>query len=256
MKDLNESIMESLDGSSQDLLPYFPYLLQDLQEIGTDPNVVSKFVKQNIDDSKSLKILDLGCGKGAVSVRLAKDFNCNVVGIDAIPEFIESAKQLAIENGVTEKTTFIQGDIRILYTNYMDYDIVILGAIGPVLGNQQETLENVSQCLKPSGFVILDDGHLPDKTDNKKEIYTTKSRFYHFIKSAGFMVIEESIFESENMHQQNEIIFNAIKKRAKELIEKYPSKATIFNDYLIEQETQNNALENDLTCGVWLLRMV
>jgi ubiquinone/menaquinone biosynthesis C-methylase UbiE len=255
MKDLKESVIESLDGTSQDLFPYFPYLLQDLQEMGTDSKVVSRLVKKNIDDSNPLKILDLGCGKGAVSVRLAKDFNCKVIGIDAIHEFVESAKQLAVDEGIDNKTKFIQGDIRLLYTDYKNYDIVVLGAIGPVLGNQQETLEKITQCLKPHGFVILDDGYLLDKNDNNNDIYTTQKRFYQFIKSAGFMVVEEYIFEPEKMHQQNELIFNAIKKRAKELIEKYPSKASIFKDYLIEQETENYALENDLTCGVWLLRL-
>jgi ubiquinone/menaquinone biosynthesis C-methylase UbiE len=212
-------------------------------------------VKANIDDSNTIKILDLGCGKGAVAVRLAKDINCNVDGIDAVPEFIESAKQHAIDKGVDHKVKFIQGDIRKLYSNYKDYDIVILGAIGAVFGNQRETLEKVSNCLKPNGFVILDDGYLPDKSNNIKEIYTTQTRFYQFIKIAGFMVIEESIFEPEKMRLQNELIFNAIKKRVEELIERYPAKATIFNEYILEQEDQNNALENDLTCGVWLLKL-
>jgi ubiquinone/menaquinone biosynthesis C-methylase UbiE len=39
--------------------------------------------------SEKTKVLDLGRGKGAVSVNLAKAFGCRVKGIDMILEFID-----------------------------------------------------------------------------------------------------------------------------------------------------------------------
>jgi cyclopropane fatty-acyl-phospholipid synthase-like methyltransferase len=38
--------------------------------------------------SDSAKVLDLGCGKGAVSVQIASKFGFDVVGIDAMSEFL------------------------------------------------------------------------------------------------------------------------------------------------------------------------
>lgn len=70
MKNLNESVVESLDGFRTELLPYLPYLLQDLWEIEADPDTMLSLIKQYIRQDR-LNILDLGCGKGAVTIKIA-----------------------------------------------------------------------------------------------------------------------------------------------------------------------------------------
>ena len=99
MKTLNESIVESLDGFQPELLPYLPYLLQDLWEIGADPSTMLSLIKQYMRQDK-LNILDLGCGKGAVSIKIAQEINCKILGIDAMNEFIKSAQDYADRKSV------------------------------------------------------------------------------------------------------------------------------------------------------------
>ena len=73
---LEKSVTRSLDGDNEDLFPYFAYLLQDLWEIGASPAIIKKLLRKNTDDKEKMQILDLGCGKGAVSIQLAKQFDC------------------------------------------------------------------------------------------------------------------------------------------------------------------------------------
>ncbi|MEW6623897.1 MAG: hypothetical protein AB1420_12355 [Bacillota bacterium] len=74
MESIQEEIVKSLDGESVDLFPYLPYLLQDLWDIGTSPKTVLKLIKSyNIIKTPGSKVLDLGCGKGAVSINIAKE---------------------------------------------------------------------------------------------------------------------------------------------------------------------------------------
>jgi len=54
MKNIIESVTESLDGTNQEIYPFFPYLLQDLQEFGTDPNTVSRLIGNNLKDTNLL----------------------------------------------------------------------------------------------------------------------------------------------------------------------------------------------------------
>lgn len=253
MRDIKESVVESLDGTSHEIFHYLPYILQDLREIGTDPITVSELLHDFADDEVPLKILDLGCGKGAVSVRLAKDYNCMVYGIDALPEFVESAKEFAIENGVYHKCVFSQGDIRDQYAYYHDFDVIILGAIGPVLGSVVESLKKVSGCLKSTGLVVLDDGYIPDSSEFKHDKCNSHSEFLSQIQNAGFKIVSENVFDSDEMVIQNEVIYSAIKSRIAELVNMYPEKASLFIEYLLNQEKENDALENQLVCGVWLL---
>ena len=79
------------------------------------------------------------CGKGAVSVSLAKMFKCKVTGIDIIPEFIDFFKKKAKEYGVGNLCEFKVGDINESIEIEKNYDIVIFRAVGDVLGSAEET---------------------------------------------------------------------------------------------------------------------
>lgn len=46
-------------------------------------------------------MLDLGCGKGAVSIKVALELRCRCLGIDALSEFIDEARRRAQEYHVT-----------------------------------------------------------------------------------------------------------------------------------------------------------
>ena len=86
-------------------------------------------------------MLDLACGKGAVSVQAAKGLNCKVKGIDIIPEFIGYAIGKAKEYGVEDLCESRTGDINNAVNVEKNYDIVILGAVGDVPGYLEETIQ-------------------------------------------------------------------------------------------------------------------
>jgi len=58
----------------------------------------------------SLRALDLGCGTGAMAIRLA-GLGFTVTGLDASQEMLEIAQQQAREAGHSEKIDFLLGDI-------------------------------------------------------------------------------------------------------------------------------------------------
>lgn len=42
MKTIEESVVTAMDGPDKELFPFIPYILQDLWEIGADPEVILK----------------------------------------------------------------------------------------------------------------------------------------------------------------------------------------------------------------------
>ncbi|MCG8538694.1 MAG: class I SAM-dependent methyltransferase, partial [Clostridia bacterium] len=100
MSNVEEKLAKSLTAESTELIPYLPYLLQDLWELGSSPKDIENLISKHIEISERTKVLDLACGKGAVSVSLAKRFTCKFTGIDIIPEFIDFSKKKAKEYGV------------------------------------------------------------------------------------------------------------------------------------------------------------
>jgi len=84
MKTLEESIVAGMDCQNTAIVPFLPYILQDFWTLGTPPEIVINFIKKHCKNYPNLNVLDLGCGKGAVSVKLAAALKCNCHGIEGI----------------------------------------------------------------------------------------------------------------------------------------------------------------------------
>jgi 2-polyprenyl-3-methyl-5-hydroxy-6-metoxy-1,4-benzoquinol methylase len=167
MQTVEEKLAKSLTAESIELIPYLPYLLQDLWELGSSPKDMLDLITRHLRVSKQTKVLDLACGKGAVSIHLARRLGCLVKGIDIIPEFIGFAINKAQEFGVEELCEFKVGDITESVKTEKDYDIVIYGAVGNVLGNWEETITLLKNTVKKGGYIIIDDAYGNDKSNTR-----------------------------------------------------------------------------------------
>ncbi|MDZ4204386.1 MAG: class I SAM-dependent methyltransferase [Bacteroidales bacterium] len=201
----------------------------------------------------NLRILDLGCGKGAVSIKIAKQLDCTVKGLDAMPDFIKSAKDYAKEFQVLDKCNFEVGDIRIKINEMKGFDVVILGAIGPVLGNLHTTLLTLAKSLKTQGYVLLDDGFIPDESPVDYNRCLRKSDFYNQIKTAGFEIIQEIILDKNIIRDSEKLMYALLEKRVNELTVQHPEKKELFEGYLRSQEYEGYMLGAELVTGTWLL---
>jgi 2-polyprenyl-3-methyl-5-hydroxy-6-metoxy-1,4-benzoquinol methylase len=90
-----EDVAESLS-ANKELMPYLPEFLCDLWELGGVPEIITDLIK-TLDRYKmaGAKCLDLGCGKGAVSMKIAQELDFFVDGIDGFTPFINDAKERA-----------------------------------------------------------------------------------------------------------------------------------------------------------------
>ncbi|HEY7751782.1 MAG TPA: hypothetical protein VH917_05770, partial [Ignavibacteriaceae bacterium] len=73
---VEESVVGAMDGTDSSIFPHLPYIFQDVWELGASPETVIDLIKKYFNNYHHLRLLDLGCGKGAVSVKTAKAFHC------------------------------------------------------------------------------------------------------------------------------------------------------------------------------------
>lgn len=255
LKDTIDSVVCSLDGEDQELYPYLTYLLQDLREIGSSADVVLDLVrKARLGQRSGFRVLDLGCGKGAVSIALAESFGFEIHGIDAMPDFIEEANAWAEKRGISDLCRFEAGDVRRDLFQLKGFDLVILGSIGPVLGNTEETLNRIQPCLTADSHVILDDGYIPDGCPVNPDACLSESEINRQIRNAGFFIIDKCALDSSFLRESNQEIYRAIDQRARELMAQCPDKKALFQAYLDSQVRENQILENEVMCVTWLLK--
>jgi protein-L-isoaspartate O-methyltransferase len=254
MKSLEESVVQAMDGSDKELYPFLPYILQDIWEIGADPEVIISLADKLFPGRREMKVLDLGCGKGAVSVKVAKKLGYSCHGIDAVPEFINYAKRKAEDWGVGHLCNFETGDIRMVIDKLPVYDIIILGAIGPVLGDYYSTLMALSHCLGVNGVIIVDDGYIDDSSDYQHSLILKKGEMLQQIQRAGMQWVDEVVIGKEEIEFADNQIHTPLKNRCMELADKYPEKKELFENYIRQQEIEMDVLENKVICATFVLR--
>ena len=251
---LEECVVAAMDGADKELFPFLPYILQDTWEIGADPEIIISLIQKHMHDFSNMNILDLGCGKGAVSVMLANKLKCICHGIDAMPEFIDEANKKANEYSVSHLCKFEIGDIRIKIKTLPRYDVIVLGAVGPVLGDYFSTLIALSNNLNPDGIIIIDDGYIENSSDFTHPLILKQNEVHRQIHAAGMKLLDEVIIAKDKIKESDESIYDNLKKRCLELIEKHPGKQNLFQAYIRKQEEENDVLENKIICSTMVLK--
>ena len=254
-REIEEKLAKALTAETTELIPFLPYLLQDLWELGSKPRDIIRLIKKHMTISENTTFLDLACGKGAVSINIAKELGVNVYGFDLLPDFITYAKQKAEEWDVGALCHFIVGDVNEKVNTEKGYDCVIFGAVGDVLGEPKETLQKLSQTIKPGGFIIIDATYLPDDGsvgDLKWEYeYLHLGDWLRIFKELGLSLVEE-LADEEGYDCEYEL--SVMTRRANELIEKHQEKREMFEGYLQSQRKEMADLEFALLGGTWILR--
>ena len=251
---LEESVVRAMDGTDKELFPFIPYILQDTWEIGADPDTTISLVQKHKSNFPKPNVHDLCCGKGAVSVMLANKLKCSCHGIDAIPEFIAEANKKAKEYSVNHLCKFEIGDIRIKIKTLPKYDVIILGAVGPVLGNYFSTLTALADNLNTDGIIIIDDGYIENSSDFAHPLILKQNEVLRQIQTAGMKLIDETIIPKDKVKDADDSIHVNLEKRCLELIKMHPEKKNLFQSYIRKQEEEKYVLENKIICSTMVIR--
>lgn len=142
------------------LLPHLPYLLQDLPSLsGGEDEVVEVLREVNFPFGGT--VLDLGCGRGDISIQVARAFDAEVTGVDGHPPFIEIARQSVKEAGLEQRCRFLATDLRKSLAKPARFDAVLMIAV-PVLGDPAKAVGMLRTIVRDGGWIIIGDGFLED----------------------------------------------------------------------------------------------
>ena len=246
-----------MDGTDKELFPYLPYILQDLWEIGADPEIIislieKHFINHGQTENSGSWLRERRCfNKSSKEIRmqLLRD-RCIFLSL------YSDARKKAIEYNVEHLCRFEVGDIRLKVKALSSFDIIILGAIGPVFGDYYTTLTSLSGCLNDTGVFIIDDGYIENNSDYTHALIQKRETIIQQIRSAGMQLAEEEIIGRDNIKESDDYIFNILKKRCFELINRYPEKKQLFMDYIEKQKEENDVLENKVICSTMVIRRI
>ena len=104
------------------------------------------------------RVLDITCGPGLYAVALAGR-GCYVTGVDFGPAAVAYARQLAADQGVTDRCTFHQQDVRQMDFDGAGFDaaLLIYGQLAVMPPDAaQDVLRRAARALRPGGRICLE----------------------------------------------------------------------------------------------------
>ncbi len=135
---------------------------------------------------KGMKVLDVGCGTGNFSIKLAK-MGCEVIGIDISEEMLKVAEEKAKKEGLNIK--FYNMDVYNMEYEADYFDGIVSVTAFEFLEEPEKAIEEMFRVLKPNGYLLI--GTI-NKDSAWGEMYLSKEFQKNSVfKYANFKTVED-----------------------------------------------------------------
>jgi len=142
-------------------------------------------------ERKSLTILDLGTGSGAIAIALAALFpNIQLTAVDCSAEALAIAEKNSIENNVRERISFVQSN---WFLNIKGTFDVIISNPPYVSEEEYRSLQPEVRCFEPKSALTAEDEGLAD-------LKYILSKAPVFLKRGGLLVMETGCTQHTALH--------------------------------------------------------
>lgn len=202
------------------------------------------------------KVLDLGCGKGAVAVHLARDLGFRVTGIDLFPPFIDAARKRAEEEGVGGLCRFFRGDIREKVKRPGRFDAAILISTGQALGSLEAAVSGLRNKVLPGGLMAVADGFRKGgpEADRALEGHPTREEALAMLASRGDVILTERQVPPDLTTRNYRKYLDSLRQGSARIRQKSPGLETRLREHLAAQERSCETLEAFFVPTLWLMR--
>ncbi len=99
------------------------------------------------------RVIDLGCGVGALAASIAEFSRAGVTGMDWTPVNLEKARKIASERGLSGSLTYVHGDITKDRAPGR-FDVVVLSNVLEHIAQRPERLRQWTEWYEPERFLI------------------------------------------------------------------------------------------------------
>ena len=161
-------------------------------------------IEQGCFDS-SKRVLEVACNMGTTMVQLAKDYGCEIIGLDQDQRALDKANFNIQKNSVSHLVTTIKGSAFSLPFADESFDIVVNEAMLTMFSNENKlkALSEYYRVLKPGGILLTHDVCLPKADDQQvnelRRVINVPVQpliehdWINISKEAGFVSIETKV---------------------------------------------------------------
>lgn len=172
-------------------------------------------VAMNAFINNKTQMLEIGSNTGFTSVNMSLLTGCKVIGIDMIKESIKEAERYASEQGVSDRTKFMQADALALPFMNETFDIVWCSNVTSFVSNKDKAIGEYLRVLKKGGILVVIPIYYLKKPPNSllkkvSESIGTKIEAWdkQFWKDLFINIANKSGYAIEEIYESNHVYVN------------------------------------------------
>ncbi len=196
--DLYNRILEGLDKLGKELSEITLDDLAPVDEFHIRGDVATKELITLSGFTPDMHILEVGCGIGGATRRLAHETGCHVTGVDLSDQYIETAQRLTQLLNMQERVTFLTGSALELPFDDHTFDGAWSIQMNMNVEDKLSWLKELFRVLRPGGRTVLYEvcGHkntpahypVPWAQSSSMSFLVPPERFRELMTSAGFTI--------------------------------------------------------------------
>ncbi len=241
--------------AAPELWPAIEFLTADLEDLGVTAAAAFAFLRP-LRLAEGATALELGCGRGALAVKLAEELKLDVTGIDAHAPYVEAARTRAESHGVADRCRFRCEDPRETLARPATYDVALMIGRGDLLGDQAAVVGALRRAVREGGRIVVDDGYLATEgvTAPGYEGHADRDGTARRLTLHGDTVLMRWDWPPETTRRDNRQNAALIGGRVAEAKERWPDLAAAIDTFVQRQEAETAALGDVVRCALWVLR--
>ena len=118
-----------------------------------------------LDLPPGARVLDVGCGKADLLMRVAERWGAHAVGVDSNGEFLAEARAHAFDRGIAGSLELHEMEMSKFDAAPASFDAVCCVGAAHAFGDQAKALKALAALLEPGGKLILGDGYWKKKPE-------------------------------------------------------------------------------------------
>ncbi|WGM46061.1 putative protein YjhP [Brevundimonas sp. NIBR10] len=173
------------------------------------------------DLTPGARALDIGCGNGSVSIRLAQRFGLSVEAVEIDSAIIDLARDRVASAGLDGRVLLREGTSPEVLTASPPFDLIVaLGVIeptGPGIRAPQAMLEGLRAHLSPGGWLLWGDMAWVDEPPGPlrqlvelNNLYTDHDGWQAAAEAAGFEVVSAALSTQDRWDRYGDTMQSAV----------------------------------------------
>jgi SAM-dependent methyltransferase len=146
-------------------------------------------------------LVDLACGRGGPGMWIARETGCDLVGVDFAAEAIAQATERRALFGLTERATFVVGDLEDTGLSAGTFDAAVCIDAFQFATDAAAAAAEIRRILRPGGRVVLTSWEAVDRGDEAVSERLRKVDLSGALDEAGFLDVSTS--ERPSWHELN-----------------------------------------------------